>query len=111
MRSELPTVCDRSNCRREVHEERQTTTTANEGLQSVKCRQPTSSIKGIAIWKTKRVPRPGKSQEVFAAISGEVFEESVVSNFARKASVVCSEGQTCTVAGTERTGWRLVTKR
>lgn len=69
--------------------ERPTTTTATEGLQRVKCRQP-PSIKGISIWKTKRVPRPGKQvrKYIFAAISGEVFEESVVSNNARKVGVV-----------------------
>lgn len=75
--------------------------------QRVKCRQP--SIKGIYIWKTKRVPRPGKRVRkcIRSNLGGsfrgkcriELREESC------RCRTVCSEGQTCRVAGTERTGW------
>lgn len=59
IRSELPTVCGQSNCRGEVHEERQQSQQASYRRCQVSSRS-SSSIKAIHIWKTKRVPRPAK---------------------------------------------------
>lgn len=105
IRSELPTVCGQSNCRGEVHEERQQSQQASYRRCQVSSRSSSSSIKGIHIWKTKRVPRPAKRVGsvrclviAVVAISGK-FSRKVCLGLdielrARKV-LRSSEGQTC----------------
>lgn len=88
MRSELPTVCDRSNTVEErytknVKRQQQQLKVASSVSSPV---SSTVSIKGISIWKTKRVPRPGASQEVDSPQSRGKFSRKVSYRITREES-------------------------